>query len=108
MAERVHGETCNIVFQQENKTKNFIYVISHKSHIEKMPNVTLSIPEEIHKIMKKHREIRWSEIARAAIVKHVKKLALMDAIASKSKLTMKDIEVINKKVKKSLHSAVSE
>ena len=67
-----------------------------------MPNVTLSIPEEIHKVMKVHNEIRWSEIARRAISKQVHKLMIMDKIASKSKLTMKDIEVINKKVKEDL------
>ena len=69
-----------------------------------MPNITLSIPEEIHRIMKKHREMRWSEIARRAILEEVGKLTLMEKIASKSKLTMKDIEEINQKIKKGLHS----
>jgi hypothetical protein len=69
-----------------------------------MPNITLSLPDEVHKIMRKHREIRWSEIARQAITEQVRKLALMDGIASKSKLTMKDIEKINEKVKKGLYT----
>lgn len=73
-----------------------------------MPNMTLSIPEEIHKIIKKHNEIRWSEIARRAISKQARKLAIMDKIAFKSKLTMKDIEEINEKVKKGLHKLYSE
>lgn len=73
-----------------------------------MPNITLSIPEEVHKMMKFHREVRWSEIARAAIIEQMKKLALMDKIASKSKLTLKDISDINKKVKKDLHDKLSE
>jgi len=73
-----------------------------------MPNITLSIPEEVHKMMKFHREVRWSEIARAAIIEQIKKLALMDKIASKSKLTLKDISDINKKVKKGLHSKLNE
>ena len=68
-----------------------------------MPNITLSIPKEVHEIIKMHREIRWSEVARAAIVNRTEKLELMDEIASKSKLTMKDIEKINKKIKKNLH-----
>lgn len=67
-----------------------------------MGNITLSIPEELHRIIKKHNEIRWSEIARRAISKHARKLELMDRIASKSKLTMKDVEEINEKIKEGL------
>jgi len=67
-----------------------------------MPNMTLSIPEEIHEAMKKHKEIRWSEIARNSIVNHVKKLEIMDKITSKSKLTMKDVMEIDKKIKSSI------
>jgi hypothetical protein len=73
-----------------------------------MANVTLSIPDEIYRIMKKHREMRWSEIARQAIIQKVRKLELMDKIASKSKLTMKDIEEINQKIKKGIHSKLNE
>lgn len=68
-----------------------------------MPNITLAIPEEIHELMKRHNEIRWSEIARRAIVKQVRKLDIMDRIASRSKLTLSDIEDINNKVKEGLH-----
>ncbi len=67
-----------------------------------MSNITLSIPEEIHKVMKKHKEVKWSEVARKAIIEHVAKLKLMDKITEKSKLTKKDIEEINKEIKKSL------
>ncbi len=72
-----------------------------------MPNITLSIPQDLHEIIKRHREIRWSEIARVAIVDQTKKLELMDKIASKSKLTVKDIEKINKKIKKNLRSSMT-
>jgi len=68
-----------------------------------MPNITLSVPKEIYNIMKKYREMRWSEVAREALIKKVRKLQLMDKIASKSKLTMKDIEEINEKIKKDLY-----
>ena len=46
-----------------------------------MPNITLSIPQDLHEIIKRHREIRWSEIARVAIVDQTKKLELMDKLA---------------------------
>ncbi len=67
-----------------------------------MPNMTLSIPEEIHSTIKQHNEIRWSEIARRAIVQEAKKLKLMDNLASKSKLTIKDIKEIDEKIKEGL------
>ncbi|HLC73431.1 MAG TPA: hypothetical protein VJH20_02225 [Candidatus Nanoarchaeia archaeon] len=73
-----------------------------------MSNITLSVPNEIHEVMKKHNEIRWSEIARRAIVREVERLSFMDKIAAKSKLTMKDIEEINNKVKESLHRRYAE
>lgn len=68
--------------------------------------MTLSLPEDLHEIMMKHREIRWSEIARIAITEQVEKLKLMDKIASKSKLTFKDVEEINEKVKKGLYTKI--
>ena len=64
-----------------------------------MSNITLSVPEEVHIIMKNHREIRWSEVARKAIIAEAKKLTIMEKIASKSRLTMKDVEEINEKIK---------
>ena len=61
--------------------------------------MTLSIPEELAKKMKMFREIRWSEIARAAIERRIDDLETMNKIASKSKLTKKDVEEISKKIK---------
>jgi len=29
--------------------------------------MTLALPEELHRAMKKHEEIRWNEVAREAI-----------------------------------------
>ena len=39
-----------------------------------MANITLSIPEDVYRKMKKYREIRWSEVARRAIMDYLKKL----------------------------------
>ena len=66
-----------------------------------MTNMTLSIPDEIHKKMKMFRDIRWSEVARKAIEKRVSDLETMDKIASKSTLTEKDIIEISKRIKSS-------
>ena len=65
-----------------------------------MPNITLSIPEELHIKMKKLNEVRWSEIARRAIEQRINDLEVMNKIASKSKFTKKDVEEISKKIKR--------
>jgi predicted CopG family antitoxin len=69
----------------------------------RMPNMTLSIPEDIYHIIKSHKEIRWSEIARKAIADYAKKLALMDAMLADSELTEKDVMKLDKKIKKGIH-----
>lgn len=63
-----------------------------------MTNMTLAIPEELTKLMKKHKEIKWSEVAREALWDKAKKLELMDKILSKSKLTDDDALEIGRKV----------
>lgn len=67
-----------------------------------MVNMTLAVPDELHKVVKKHSEIKWSEIARKAMWEQAKKLELMDAITKKSKLKEKDIMEIDEKVKAGL------
>lgn len=67
-----------------------------------MVNVTFAVPEELHRIMRQHPEIRWGEIARRALWEYARKLELMDRIASKSQLTEKDVEEIGSMVKMGL------
>ena len=67
-----------------------------------MVNMTLSIPEELHKRMKNHTEFRWSEIARKAIEERINDLEIMNKIASKSRLTKKDVSDISEKIKKGI------
>jgi len=64
-----------------------------------MVNMTLAVPEELHRIIKKHTEIRWSEVARRAMQEQATKLEILDSITSKSKLTLKDAEEIGNKIK---------
>ncbi|MBI2653863.1 hypothetical protein HYX02_03565 [Candidatus Woesearchaeota archaeon] len=65
----------------------------------KMTNMTLAVPEDLHEIMKKHNEIKWSEIARQALWNHARKLELMEKLLAKSKLTEEDAEKIGHKIK---------
>jgi len=39
-----------------------------------MPNVTLSVPEELYRKMKKRSDVRWSEVARRAIIDQLERL----------------------------------
>jgi len=66
-----------------------------------MANITLSIPNEIHKQMKYFSEVKWSEIARKAIIEKLELLQLAEKLASKSKLTEEDVAAFNKKIKAS-------
>ena len=66
-----------------------------------MANITLSIPNEIHKQMKHFSEVKWSEIARKAIIEKLELLQLAEKLASQSKLTEKDVAAFNKKIKAS-------
>jgi predicted CopG family antitoxin len=66
-----------------------------------MGNITLSIPDELHEKMKKMSDIRWSEIARRAIEQRVNDLETLDRLASKSKMTQKDVDEISEKIKRS-------
>ena len=67
-----------------------------------MTNMTLAVPEDLYRIMEKHKEIKWSEVARQAIWDKARKMELMDKILSKSELTEKDALEIGKKVKEGI------
>ena len=68
-----------------------------------MGNMTLAIPDEVQKEMKKFPEIRWSEVARRAIVERIKVLETIERankLASKSKLTKEFTEKLSKEIKR--------
>ena len=73
-----------------------------------MPSMTLSIPQELHTLIKRHNEIRWSEIARRAMWEYARKLQELDRIALKSKMTEKDAELIGRKIKKAVQDHCKE
>jgi predicted CopG family antitoxin len=64
-----------------------------------MPNVTISVSEELYKTIKKHKQIRWSEVARRAMQDYAKKLSILDNLLEKSELTEKDAIEIGQKIK---------
>lgn len=67
-----------------------------------MTNVTLAVPEELHRIMQKHKDIRWSEVARQAMWEKARKIELMDKLLAKSEFTEEDALEIGNKIKQGI------
>ena len=55
-----------------------------------MPNMTFAVPDVLHREIRRHREVRWSEIARRALVREVNRLKIYDRLLAKSELTESD------------------
>ena len=81
------------------------HIKPHK--VIKMPNVTLSIPEELHEKMKKHSEIRWSEVVRKSISEKIDDLEIMDKLTKRSKLTQTDVDEISHKINRDVFEGLS-
>ena len=64
--------------------------------------MTLAVPEDLKKIMEKHKEVKWSEVARNAMWMHANKLEIMEKLVSKSKFTEKDALEIGRKIKEGI------
>ena len=67
-----------------------------------MANLTLAVPEELHSIMEKHKEIKWTEVARQAMWEKARKLELIEKLLAKSELIEQDAELIGHKIKKGI------
>lgn len=64
-----------------------------------MANLTLSIPNDLHEEMKRHPEIRWSEVARQALRRKLDDLRRLDALLGESRLTESDVAEVGRKIK---------
>ncbi|MEM3726661.1 MAG: hypothetical protein QXK98_07375 [Candidatus Bathyarchaeia archaeon] len=52
-----------------------------------MVNITVSIPEELYRKMKKYSEVRWSEVVRKALAEYIWRLEVMErGVVSSEKL----------------------
>lgn len=43
-----------------------------------MVNITVSIPEELYRKMKKYSEVRWSEVVRKALADYIRRLEAIE------------------------------
>jgi hypothetical protein len=64
-----------------------------------MGNITLSVSDKLHERMRKHPELKWTEIARKAFERKLQEVELVEKIVSKSRFTEKDADVIGHKIK---------
>lgn len=71
-----------------------------------MANMTLTVPKEMYREMKKHRELKWSDIARQAFQKKIQELKLVEKLLSESKITEDDAEVIGHKIKHEMRKRI--
>jgi len=67
-----------------------------------MPNITLAIPDSLHKKLKERSEIRWSEVIRKILEKNIEQLEQMDCLVKNSKLTERDVEERGEKIKEGI------
>lgn len=64
-----------------------------------MPNMTLSLPEELHREMRAHPEIKWAEVARAAFRTQLGRLEIYDRLLSSSKMTQGDAVRLGREIR---------
>ena len=67
-----------------------------------MPNITLSVPEELKKKMDEFPEINWSEVARQAIRRRVELLHELDELTKDSRLTEEDAVQLGRNLRKGM------
>lgn len=67
-----------------------------------MVNITISIPDELNKKMKRHSEVRWSEVVRKALANYVDNLEIhesgvvsAEALSRKLKEKCTDVSTID-------------
>ena len=65
-----------------------------------MPNITLSISEELKKEMKRHSSIKWSDAVRSIIEQKISELNEAEKIAKKSKFNWEDWKLIDRELSK--------
>jgi hypothetical protein len=65
-----------------------------------MPNMTFSLPDEVHQEMRAHPHIKWSEVARRAILAELERLHLHDQLLAASRLTEEDAVALGREVRR--------
>ena len=65
-----------------------------------MPNMTFALPEALHREIRRHRDVKWAEIARRALVREVNRLHIYDRLLAGSRLTESDAVEIGRSIRR--------
>lgn len=65
-----------------------------------MPNMTFSVPEDLHAEMRRHKDVRWSEVARRALARELDRLHIYDRLLSESRLTEVDVVELGRSIRR--------
>lgn len=67
-----------------------------------MPNMTIRVPDDLKTAIDAHPEINWSEVARQAMWRYIRKLEVAEEIASESKLTETEAVELSEDLKRDI------
>lgn len=67
-----------------------------------MPNITLSVTDNMKERMEEHPAVRWSNAVRAVIEAKLHDFEVAEKLVQKSRLTEKDVEQLSATVGKSI------
>jgi hypothetical protein len=65
-----------------------------------MPNVTFAVSEELHREIRKHKDVRWVEVARRALAREVNRLHIYDRLLAHSQLTETDAIEVGRSIRR--------
>jgi hypothetical protein len=65
-----------------------------------MPNMTFAVPDELHQEMRRHKEIRWAEIARRALARELNRIHIYDRLLADSKFTEADAVELGRAIRR--------
>lgn len=58
------------------------------------------MPEDLHREMRAHKDIKWSEVARAALRREIDRLHYLDRMLKGSKLTDTDAVALGRAIRR--------
>jgi len=82
-----------------NLGKYFFFPLPLDSDAQTIFKLTLAVPDALHAKMKRHTELKWSDIARQAFERKVEGIEFMEKVLTKSALTEEDAERIGHRLK---------
>jgi hypothetical protein len=64
--------------------------------------VTFDVPSDVKDLMSRHKEMDWNGVVSNTLLGYARKIKLLDAVMSKSKLKDRDVERLDHEIKAGL------